>query len=164
MRAVLYVREMSPEELTREMQAVRGIGWVVCDWRTRSCRGASAEELEANIEAVNLKGLGGAESPESGGWREISLHEARTIVTYWMRHDLAYGLVVKDSEQQRASVAADRFFGMLTGAIKLYTNSAEPQGGPRGDLLLVDAQDLPHVRSRNRRRRRADGRTGVVRG
>src|SRR5439155_19976894 len=36
MTAVLYVREMSPEELTREMQAVRGIGWVVCDWRTRS--------------------------------------------------------------------------------------------------------------------------------
>ena len=119
---------MSPDELTREMQSIRGgVGWVVCDWRARLRRGGpSEEEVEAYVELVDINALGelGRESPQKGGWHEIGLPDARSVVAYWMQHDLAYELVAKSSQQESAIKAADDFFGAFAGAMKLFTNAA----------------------------------------
>ncbi len=124
----------SPEELTSRMRAIREAGWVLCDWRVRSRQGAvSFDELEAYVDAANLRSLGkdGDQTPGSEGWREIGMEEARALVVHWMRHDLAYANEARDSDVAQAEEAAGEFFDRFGDAAQLYTNAVEAESGPR---------------------------------
>ena len=119
------LHEMSPEDLTREIQTVRDFGWVVCDWRARACQGApSDEELDAYAETVGLSAMGEATSPQKGGWRETTATESRSILSHRARHSLAYGEETVPSAGTSAELI-EPFFEAFAVTGRFFTNVAE---------------------------------------
>lgn len=133
---------MSPDDLTRAIEAVRGYGWVVVDWRARDSHGAPSDaELEAYLATAGITGLGeGNTSP--GGWREITDAEARHLVAHWSQHSLSYGRPPTGSGGVCSVI--EPWFALFATAARCFTNTNGPASTPKtghtfdAGVVLVD--------------------------
>ncbi|HEV7558276.1 MAG TPA: hypothetical protein VGO00_22560 [Kofleriaceae bacterium] len=107
---------MTPAEIAAEMQAIRAVGWVYCDWRPRGMM--SIRDLDDYLIEAGM-------SPSlRDGWQEINKGEAMRLTQDWASQDLAY-------RTKTGAPACDVFFRQLTRRARYFTNRTGASWTPK---------------------------------
>jgi hypothetical protein len=122
--------EPEAEQLTADLVEARHAGLVRCGvWRA-----VHADDVDRNRRLVDRAALELELTPIAAAWREISVAEARKIVTRLVRLDQAYGTQLASPET--AEALADRF---LAGAQTCFTNGHLDDAGNGGSTPVGPA-------------------------